>query len=246
MQKDADIINIIVNETNESESAKNENKTSFVFGTLKNALHKIKCFICNFFDGISPLFIKLSCMICVGIIFISLGLGFIIPKTDTVLSNSLEKLHRTDQSYLSAKNEYDNAEKEISALTKELETKQENMNKMDKTQDSLDKITQENDSLSKEKENIQNDVDAKQRTLDNLEQAVSSSEKSSVVLSSGTYKAGKNIATGKYTVTGTGSIVISNSGSARVNTRLKSEGASYTILDDDTIKIDGNAKFIPE
>ncbi len=248
MQKDPDVINIIVDETEETEAIediKKENKSAVFLVVLKNILCAIADFFRGLFKDISPSFIKISSMICAGIIFVALGLGFIIPKSDSALSSSLENLRETDTSYLNAKGEYDSISKEILSLTKELETKQENMNNMDKTQDSLDKIIQENDSLSKEKETLQNEINSKQRTLDNLEKSTST-EKSSIMWSSGTYKVGKNIAEGKYTVTGTGSIVIANSGNARVNTRLKSDGASYTLLDGDTIKIDGSAKFIPE
>lgn len=245
MQKDPDIINIIVDEgLDEAEDTPAASKATMAAKISK--LSVITDFFKKLFKNLSPEFIKISCMICAGIILISLGLGFIIPKSDNAVSKSLEALRRSNKSYLSAKNDYDTVSSELAKLNKELEDKQQSMNDIDKTQSSLDKITQENDELSKEAEALQNEVDTKQQTLDSLEKSSESYDKTSIVWSSGTYTAGKNISPGKYTVTGSGSIVISNSGNARVNTKLKSDGASYTLLDGDIIKIDGNAKFVSE
>ncbi len=55
----------------------------------------------------------------------------------------------------------------------------------------------------------------------------------------------KNIKAGKYTIMGSGSIAISSSGKARVNSNLTADGKDYVLNDDETIKIKGKAQFIP-
>ena len=54
-----------------------------------------------------------------------------------------------------------------------------------------------------------------------------------------------SIKAGKYTIMGSGSIAISLSGKARVNSNLTADGKDYVLNDDETIKIKGKAQFIP-
>ena len=108
-----------------------------------------------------------------------------------------------------------------------------------------EKINDENDKLEKEKEELQNTVNTKQSTLDSLNNQVSSTSQSTLTLTSGTYTVGENIKAGKYTIMGSGSIAISSSGKARVNSNLTADGKDYVLNDDETIKIKGKAQFIP-
>ena len=110
---------------------------------------------------------------------------------------------------------------------------------------SFEKINDENDKLEKEKEELQNTVNTKQSTLDSLNNQVSSTSQSTLTLTSGTYAVGENIKAGKYTIMGSGSIAISSSGKARVNSNLTADGKDYVLNDDETIKIKGKAQFIP-
>ena len=107
---------------------------------------------------------------------------------------------------------------------------------------SLDENT---DKLEKEKEELQNTVNTKQSTLDSLNNQASSTSQSTLTLTSGTYAVGENIKAGKYTIMGSGSIAISSSGKARVNSNLTADGKDYVLNDDETIKIKGKAQFIP-
>jgi hypothetical protein len=271
LQKDPDIINIIVDdlpdtdspldevsdltssetaETTSTSSDNEENNEKSKDNVLKAALKTVTGCIKKGFHAVvgdtSPAFIKISCIICIGIIFIAAGIGFLIPKSDDTVTAKLAYLRETDKTYLDAKNDNDSLTAEISSLNNELYEKQQSMNDVTQSQESLDNIKQENDDLKNQVDTLQSEVDTKQRTLDSIKASDSSDSSASVALTSGTYTVGKNIKAGSYNVTGSGSIVISSSGSARVNTKLKSDGASYTLSDGDIIKIDGSAKFIAE
>ena len=107
-------------------------------------------------------------------------------------------------------------------------------------------ISESNDALQKEKDTLRDEVRKKQSTLAGLESSVSSQTKKIITWSSGRYNVGKDIAPGTYTVTGTGSISIGNSGKSLANKNLKSDGEAFTLNDGDVIQIDGNAKFVPQ
>ena len=123
--------------------------------------------------------------------------------------------------------------------------KKKNYEEFTTSQNGLEKINDENDKLEKEKEELQNSVNTKQSTLDSLNNRVSSTSQSTLTLTSGTYTVGENIKAGKYTIMGSGSIAISSSGKARVNSNLTADGKNYVLNDDETIKIKGKAQFIP-
>ena len=88
-------------------------------------------------------------------------------------------------------------------------------------------------------------INSKRKKRDSLNNQVSSTSQSTLTLTSGTYAVGENIKAGKYTIMGSGSIAISSSGKARVNSNLTADGNDYVLNDDETIKIKGKAQFIP-
>ena len=183
----------------------------------------------NLAKDLSPLFIKVSSAICIMIVLGVFFVGFFIPKNDNKITKRLEKLQNTNSEYITAQNNY-------SSLSDEINTTSQN---------GLEKINDENDKLEKEKEELQNTVNTKQSTLDSLNNQVSSTSQSTLTLTSGTYAVGENIKAGKYTIMGSGSIAISSSGKARVNSNLTADGKDYVLNDDETIKIKGKAQFIP-
>ena len=157
----------------------------------------------------------------------------------------LEKLQNTNSEYITAQNNYSSLSDEINTLNSDLADKKKNYEEFTTSQNGLEKINDENDKLEKEKEELQNMVNTKQSTLDSLNNRVSSTSQSTLTLTSGTYTVGENIKAGKYTIMGSGSIAISSSGKARVNSNLTADGKDYVLNDDETIKIKGKAQFIP-
>ena len=182
----------------------------------------------NLAKDLSPLFIKISSAVCIVIILGVFFVGFFIPKNDNKITKRLEKLQNTNSEYITAQNNYSSLSDEINTLNSDLADKKKNYEEFTTSQNGLEKINDENDKLEKEKEELQNTVNTKQSTL-----------------TSGTYAVGENIKAGKYTIMGSGSIAISSSGKARVNSNLTADGKDYVLNDDETIKIKGKAQFIP-
>ena len=137
-------------------------------------------------------------------------------------------------------------EKEIEKLNTNLGSTAQELEEFNQSRDSIDKITQKNNELETQKEQLQNEINSKRAVLDTLDGKTSASSSSALTLTSGRYTVGENLTSGSYTITGSGSIVISNSGTARVNKSLKSDGEKFTLSEGDILRIDGSAKLIKE
>ena len=222
MEKDKDIIEVIIDE-----QPTNNKKIKFAYWD-------------NLAKDLSPLFIKVSSAVCIMIVLGVFFVGFFIPKNDNKITKQLEKLQNTNSEYITAQNNYSSLSDEINTLNSDLADKKKNYEEFTTSQNGLEKINDE-----KEKEELQNMVNTKQSTLDSLNNRVSSTSQSTLTLTSGTYTVGENIKAGKYTIMGSGSIAISSSGKARVNSNLTADGKDYVLNDDETIKIKGKAQFIP-
>ena len=217
MEKDKDIIEVIIDE-----QPTNNKKIKFAYWD-------------NLAKDLSPLFIKISSAVCIVIILGVFFVGFFIPKNDNKITKRLEKLQNTNSEYITAQNNYSSLSDEINTLNSDLADKKKN----------YEEFTTSQNGLEKEKEELQNTVNTKQSTFDSLNNQVSSTSQSTLTLTSGTYAVGENIKAGKYTIMGSGSIAISSSGKARVNSNLTADGKDYVLNDDETIKIKGKAQFIP-
>ena len=178
----------------------------------------------NLAKDLSPLFIKISSAVCIMIVLGVFFVGFFIPKNDNKITKRLEKLQNTNSEYITAQNNYSSLSDEINTLNSDLADKKKNYEEFTTSQ---------------------NTVNTKQSTLDSLNNQISSTSQSTLTLTSGTYAVGENIKAGKYTIMGSGSIAISSSGKARVNSNLTADGKDYILNDDETIKIKGKAQFIP-
>lgn len=227
MEKDKDIIEVIIDE-----QPTNNKKFKFAYWD-------------NLEKDLSPLFVKLSAVLCIVIVLGVFFVGYFMPKNENKITKRLDELKNTNSEYITAQSNYSSLSDEINTLNSDLANKQKSYEEFTTSQNGLDKINEENDKLEKEKEELQNTVDSKQSTLDSLNNQVSSTSQSTLTLTSGTYTVGENIKAGKYTIMGSGSIAISSSGKARVNANLTADGKDYTLNDDETIKIKGKAQFIP-
>lgn len=230
MEKDKDIIEIIVDDPIVSE----ENISKY----------SIKKLFSRF--NIPPLFVKLYVVSILFIVAAALTAGILVPKSGNAVDRRLNSLHSSDKSYVEAHSLYEDTQNEKKQLEKRLEEKKTELERLNNSQNNLDKLAQKNAELEDEKKQLQDEINLKQKTLSALEISLDSYIRSSVTLSSGRYTVGENLAEGKYTITGTGSIVVSNSGTARINKTLKSDGESITLKNGDIIKLDGNAKLVLE
>ena len=253
MEKDKDIIEIIVDEPSDtSDSITSEENYADNTDIITNdedfipKESKIAAYIRQLPHDLSVPFIIVSAVICAAVIAASLISGIYLPKSESAVSKRLAALHETDKTYIEANESNSAALRETETLNSRLTEKQKELEEFNKSQDNLDKISESNDALQKEKDALLDEVRKKQITLAGLESSVSAQTKKILTWSSGRYNVGKDIAPGTYTVTGTGSISIGNSGKSLANKNLKSDGETFTLNDGDVIQIDGNAKFVPQ
>ena len=259
MEKDKDIIEIIVDEPSDvSDSVFSEGMIldeshtddEDIITNDENIIIAVKNRITDYLrklpQDLSVSFIKKSCVIFAAVIITALILGITVPKSDNTVSKRLSSLHETDKSYIEVSENNDTAMLEKESTASRLADKQKELEEFNKSQDNLDKISESNIALQTEKELLQDEVKKKQNTLADLESSITSHTKKILTWSSGRYTVGKDIAAGKYNVTGSGSISIGNSGKSLANKNLKSSGESFTLNTGDVIQIDGNAKFVPE
>ena len=256
MEKDKDIIEIIADEPYDvSDSVFSEGMISddphcadiiTDDSAVISPINRIKAYLNQFPQDLSRSFVISSAAVCTAVVIAALILGITLPKSDRAVSKRLAALHETDKTYIEVNGNNDTAMREKESMDSRLSSRQKELEEFNKSQDNLDKISQSNDALQKEKESLQDEVKKKQNTLADLESSITSFTKKILTWSSGRYTVGKDIAAGNYTVTGSGSISIGNSGKSLANKNLKSSGESFTLNDGDVIQIDGNAKFVPE
>ena len=191
-------------------------------------------------------FMKVSFAAALVIVLAATLTAYFIPKSEHAVSEGLERLMQKDSAYLDAKNAYDSAAAERDSLTAELELKKQALDEFHGAQDSLNKITESNAELEKTRDQLKKDINAKQSELDSLSAGQEQNSKKISTLSSGSYTVGTDIAEGTYTITGTGSIAIANSGRSTANKLLKADGETFTLKTGDRVQIEGSAKLIPQ
>ena len=189
--------------------------------------------------------VKILCAVCAAVLIMSVILGLTLPDSAAV-SRRLESMRGKDKTYTEVKKNNEAAQKALDNAVQELEDKQNELKELDKAQESLDKITESNNALEEEKKSLETEIATKQSELNSLNISVTDKTKKTVTWSSGRYTVGENIAAGRYTVMGSGSISIGNSGKSIANKHLKSDGEVFNLNNGDVIQIDGNAKFVPE
>lgn len=263
MKKDKDIINIIADEAydvsqdvfsdigidNESEQisgGENVIKELSPQKYIGNTKNKILNYMETLPKNLSKKYICISASVCVIILAAAAAMGFLLPKSENTISNRLASLHESDSDYLSAKEANDAENLDKKNLNTRLENKQQELEEFRQSQDNLEKITENIGLLENERDSLKNDIKTKQNTLAGIEADINSFTKKIMTWTSGDYTVGENIAAGSYTITGTGSIAIANSGKSLANKILSSAGESFTLNNGDIIHIDGNAKIVPE
>lgn len=199
----------------------------------------------SIFEGVSPRLIKVSAIIGATVIILSLTAGYFLHKSDDMVTAYFEKLQKHDKLYLSAKEENNAAAAELKKLSKALQEKQKETENVQASQSNLGKMKSEHEALTAQYEALQKEIADKEKKLASVTDALDSA-RVNVTLSDGTFTVGEQIVSGKYKVTGSGNIVISHSGTPRVNETLTADGKNYELNHGDVLRIKGQARFAPE
>ncbi|MCH5209676.1 MAG: hypothetical protein J1F01_01795 [Oscillospiraceae bacterium] len=200
----------------------------------------------NLKKDLSSRFVKISCLIYAAVLFAAFTFGYVTPGSDSAISKRLDSMHTKNKLYVQTKKNYDEALEKKKDASEQLGHKQRDLDKLTQSQDGLRKLSESNSALEEEKNTLREEVEKKQSELETLNLSVAEKTKKTVTWSSGRYSVGENIASGNYTVTGSGSISIGNSGKSIINKALNSSGDNIALNNGDVIQIDGTAKFVPE
>lgn len=227
MNKDPDIINVIADEEE-----------------YRNAFGLALDFLLSVLKDTPPKTIKLSAAVCAVLIVLSAAAGYLIPKSDSSVSRRIEKLHTAEHEYVLAKEDNQAAADKVISLAKELEEKKQENEDIAFSRDNADKTAAENSSLTQQKQQLLSDINAKKAQLADIEASLGSAGKSVLTFEECTVTVGEQLAAGEYSVAGSGNIVISANGKARVNEEL-GDGKAYTVKSGEVIRIKGRAVFTP-
>ena len=196
-------------------------------------------------SDLTPNFVKISCAASAAVIIAAALTLFFIPKSDGAAERALNSLRENNGAYIEAKAAYDDAVAENERLGGELKSKNEELDEFRTAQGGLDKINESNAELEKQRDELLKKADEKQAEYNSLTAAQDGGSGRIVTLPSGYYTAGKDIAAGKYTVTGSGSIAVARGGKSTANKLLTPDGEEFELRNDDRVQIDGSAKFVP-
>ena len=191
-------------------------------------------------------FVSACFLVGLAILFLSFYLGTLGTKDTEMVDNKYYELLETDSRYNDTLKKISSINAEIEELTQTCALKQREYdallayqngegdvdNRISELQAQLDDLTKENLRKQTEIDSLTADISGKVSTIMNLPPGI--------------YTVGENIAAGKYTVTGSGSILVSSaSGTVKLNTILTANGTTVTLNNADKIQLDTRAKFSP-
>lgn len=173
--------------------------------------------------------------------------GFIIPKNADKADEIMEKLKDSNEVYISLAEDNDRLNEKVDELYDERAERKSELNTITDYEDMRDETSDKYDELSARFDNLQSEIASKQEEADKLNTEIALSGNGEITLTPGIYTVGKHIAVGEYSVTGKGSLLVSDKeNKLRINTKLSSAGYKCGLSEGDTIKLEASAKFNPE
>lgn len=191
-------------------------------------------------------YIAASLLIAMVIALIVFQIGTRGVKDSDLVDKEYDKLIASSSKYNELLKNTDTIHTEIDNLTHERDQRQIEYDALIDYSSKSAEIQEQINALQSELDAANQDNSEKQAELNALTGNISSKISSIVNLAPGTYTVGDNIAAGKYSATGSGSVMISTaSGSLKLNTVLTADGTEVTLDDGDRIHLDTRAKFSP-
>lgn len=167
-----------------------------------------------------------------------------MPKDEEVLNEAAETL-RAEDDYTALKTEYEAAAAQVSALQESADEKKELSEGLVDFENTRAALRSQISALQSELVTVNDENTALQQQVNELDAQIQNRVGSSITLSAGRYTAGEQIAPGKYSVTGTGNLVVaSDEGESKVNEKIES-GVEVTLEDGDRLSLDATTKFTP-
>ena len=173
-------------------------------------------------------------------------IGTASEKAEEDINFELAHIETTSKNYLDAQKSISDAEEKLDVLQSEIDEVQEELNILTEYESNTGEVKSKLNVLNDEMDNLKDEIASREKTVTNLDSSIASKSLTSFTLTPGIYTAGKNIKSGKYNVTGDGIMTISDDkGALRANTLLGTEPFTCQIADNDIIKTETTAAFIP-
>lgn len=170
--------------------------------------------------------------------------GFLLPGDTKLISEKEELLKTSNQRYIEASNENTKLGNRVDELSETKEEVSSELNQINNYETSKNSSEQDINDVYGQLQELQKQIDEKQSKIDELDGKIRDIG-GKVTLSPGIYTVGKHISAGEYSVTGNGSMLVSDSqNKLKVNTRL-TENENYTcrLSEGDIIKLETKAEF---
>lgn len=185
----------------------------------------------------------ITAAVCALIIGGAFFAAFIVPKDDGALNAAADEL-RSAEDYRSIKDEFDSLSAEVDELRTDVETKKENVEKITDYENTRAELRDAIKSKQAELDELNTANAQKQAEIDSLNTGITEKAGGVKELSPGKYTVGSEIAPGKYSVVGTGKMVVSSSDSVnKFNKILTSAPVEITLETGDKITLEASVKF---
>ncbi len=213
---------------------------SYFFAFIKSKIKEILA------DRKKRLIIYGACAFVASCVFGAL-IGCIIPKNAEKTAEIKERLQEENKDYLKAYRTNNRLNRRVDELYEERAELKAELNSITDYEEMRDKTTDKYEELSEKMNAAEKEIDEKQTEIDGLNSEIALSGGGKITLTPGMYTVGKHIAVGEYSVTGKGSLLVSDKDSKlKINTKLSSAGYKCGLSEGDTIKIEASAAFNPE
>lgn len=224
-----------------------DNAVSDLKDNTKNLFpNKIKDKIKNIFWDRKKLLILSGIFASLFIVLCGCIIGLLIPKNSDRIDEITEHLKEENEQYQSALSDNIRLNEDVEELYDERAQKKAELNSITDYEETRDQAINELYELSVQLEDLQEQISEKENEVSQLDAEIKEAGGGEITLSPGMYTVGKHIAAGEYSVTGNGSILVSDSQSKlKINTKLTSSSYICQLSDGDIIKLETEAKFNP-
>ncbi|MBQ3425576.1 MAG: hypothetical protein IJH37_00335 [Clostridia bacterium] len=187
----------------------------------------------------------LTAFLCAAIIVSAYGIAVILPVNSEITEEYAEALRKGD-AYTSLKKEYSRLSAEVKALDETVSEQEAQIKELDDPEEKKAELRNEIEKKQNELKKINEDVSDKTEKLAEINSKIASASGAILSLSPGRYAVGRDIAPGRYTITGYGGFAAANSaGQSKYNTTLGNAAYEVELSSGDKLKLDCTVKFTP-
>ena len=191
-------------------------------------------------------FVAAALLVAMGILLLSFYFGTLGVKDSELVEMQYSQMLSESSKYNDTLESISETNVQIEELIRERDIKQAEYDALLSYKNGEDYVEFEITELQKQLDTLNDENQKKQEQIDALTSDISEKVATIMNLPPGIYTVGESLAAGKYTVTGSGSILVASSnGNVKLNTILTADGVAVTLDDFDRIQLDTRAKFSP-